>query len=187
MVMFFGLWHRCNKIWWIVFSYTNILCVSVMQCKSHPVRRTPHQWKGPSRKRRELMTRVRIRRRKSCRKNVNFSYCICWNLLKIHVIYHSSIFVANKSVSHHVSCHYTSSRGEGWASPGDERADEAQSAEAGSPVQTDISDRPGSCSGLHHGRGGRWPDLWGFWSIQTHCQAACSCKGEHSIHREHLK
>lgn len=72
--------YRCNAIRRFVSSCGKISCVSVMQCKSHPVRRTLHQWKGQLRKKREQMTRVQIKRRKSCRRNVSNTsrLCICW-------------------------------------------------------------------------------------------------------------
>lgn len=45
--------------------------MSVIQCKFHPAQCTTPQWKGLLRKKMGLMTRAQIRRRKSCKKNVN--------------------------------------------------------------------------------------------------------------------
>ncbi|XP_071275122.1 interleukin enhancer-binding factor 3 isoform X2 [Agelaius tricolor] len=68
-------------------------------------------------------------------------------------------------------------RGKAGASPGHERADEAEPAQARAPVQTGVPDRPRARSHLHHVRGDRRQHLRGLGALQENGQAARGCEG----------
>lgn len=53
-----------------------VLFSSFLQYKSHQARHTLHLWKGPLRKKKEQMTKAPTRKRKSCKRNVSFTYLL---------------------------------------------------------------------------------------------------------------